>query len=90
MGSGGGYGTSNTGTAGGFSTSPGGIGTMASTGYFKVSEGGVLGIGATDLYIPFSAIADVTDNQINLNCTKDQAEQEYQQKPAFIDNNDNS
>jgi hypothetical protein len=29
----------------------------------------------------------VTDNQINLNCTKDQAEQEYQQKPAFIDNN---
>lgn len=74
------------------STSPAGagIGTMASTGYFKVSEGGVLGIGATDLYIPFSAVAGVTDNQINLNCTKDQAEQQYQQKPAFIDNIDNS
>jgi len=92
MGGAGGYGTSDTGTAGGFGTSTtgAGIGTMASTGCFKVSEGGVLGIGATDLYIPFSAVASVTDNQINLNCTKDQAEQEYQQKPAYVDNTDNS
>jgi hypothetical protein len=63
---------------------------MTSTGYFKVSEGGILGIGATDLYIPFSAVSSVTDNQINLNCTKDEANQQYQQKPGWIDNQDNS
>lgn len=101
----GGTGTSNYDTTGGIgstdsgmgtttgygtSTAGAGTGTMASTGYFKVSEGGVLGIGATDLYIPFSAISSVTSDGVNLNCTKDQAEQQYQQKPAFLQNQDSN
>lgn len=80
---------SGAGTATDFGTSTAGTSTMAGTGYFKVGEGGILGIGATDLYIPFSAVASVTDNQINLNCTKDQANQNFQQKPSFLqDTND--
>lgn len=92
VGSGGGYGTgtSDTGTSTSYGTSSAGIGTMTSTGYFKVGEGGVLGIGATDLYIPFSAVSSVTAEGVNLNCTKDQAEGQYRQKPAFIDNSTNS
>jgi sporulation protein YlmC with PRC-barrel domain len=53
---------------------------------FKVNEGGVLGIGATELYLPYSAIGSVTPGErVTLNLTKDQADAQYTQKPAFLE-----
>lgn len=82
--------SSGMGTAGGLGTSAtgAGIGTMTSTGWFKISEGGILGIGAKDLYIPFSAVSTISPDGVFLNCTKDQAEQQYQQEPDFLQNQD--
>lgn len=62
------------------------IGPVTSTGsLFEVDEGGVLGIGATKLYIPFSAVQTVDlGNSLTLNCTKAQAEAQYTNKPDFL------
>ncbi|HZU11501.1 MAG TPA: PRC-barrel domain-containing protein [Chloroflexota bacterium] len=55
---------------------------------FKVNEGGVMGIGATELYIPFSAVQTVTPgDRITLNTTKAKVDAEYARKPAFLDDN---
>jgi len=55
---------------------------------FKVNEGGVMGIGAKELYIPVSAVQTVTlGERVTLNTTKAQAEAEYGKKPAFLDYN---
>jgi sporulation protein YlmC with PRC-barrel domain len=66
-------------------TSP--MGPTASQGsMIKVNEGGVLGIGAKPLYVPFSAVQTVTPgDSVTLNCTKSQAETQYSTKPEFID-----
>jgi hypothetical protein len=85
----GGFGGSGT-SAMGTSTAGTGTGTMTFTGLFKISEGGILGIGATDLYIPFSAVSNINADGVYLNCTKDQAEQQYQQQPDFLQNGDNT
>jgi sporulation protein YlmC with PRC-barrel domain len=72
-------------------------GTTTDTGYgtgetdensiLKVSEGGVLGIGATELYVPMDAIANITPGEsVTLNCSKAQCENMYAQKPSFLDN----
>ncbi len=62
------------------------ISPVTSTGsIFEVNEGGVLGIGATKLYIPFSAVQTVDlGNSITLNCTRAQAEAQYTAKPDFL------
>lgn len=62
------------------------IAPSTSTGsMFEVDEGGVLGIGATKLYIPFSSVQTVNPGQsITLNCTKSQAETQYSNKPDFL------
>jgi hypothetical protein len=55
--------------------------------YFRLDEGGVLGIGAKHLYIPFDAIArvDMNEARLWLSCTKDEAAQRYASKPAFLE-----
>lgn len=66
-------------------TSSTGTATATPTGYFQVDQGGILGIGATQLYIPISAIADIDPgNALTLNCTKDEADAEYAEKPASL------
>lgn len=64
----------------------GSMGPSTSTGsMFEVDEGGVLGIGATKLYIPFSSVQTVNPgDSITLNCTKAQAEAQYTNKPDFL------
>jgi hypothetical protein len=53
--------------------------------YLKVEHGGILGIGATDLYIPFSAVQTVVPgDNLTVNCTKDTCGDLYGTKPDFL------
>lgn len=53
--------------------------------YLKISEGGVLGIGTTELYVPFSAVQNVSPgDSVTINCTKDQCGNMYGNKPEFL------
>jgi sporulation protein YlmC with PRC-barrel domain len=53
----------------------------------KVTEGGVLGIGGKDLYIPVDAIQSIQPGQsVTISCAKAQCESLYAQKPSFLDN----
>jgi hypothetical protein len=53
--------------------------------YLKVSQGGVLGIGATDLYIPYNDIQNIVPGEsITVNCTKDTCGAMYGTKPDFL------
>lgn len=57
----------------------------SSPGYFKVQQGGFLGMGATDLYIPFAAIRDIVPGkQLSLSVTKADADSRFANKPAFL------
>lgn len=59
--------------------------TVSSGMYFRLSEGGIVGIGATDLYIPYSAISKVfPDDRVILSVTKDEVNQSYAQKPSSL------
>ena len=74
-GSGDGYGTANSGSAG-------------ENSMLKVNQGGVLGIGATELYIPFNAVQNIEPGDgVTINCTKDQCANLYAQKPSFLGGN---
>ncbi len=80
------------GTAHDQNTSPGYIpgGTTPATvyggGYLHVEQGGVLGIGAKDLYIPMTEVQDIDPgNCVSLSITKQQADVSYQTKPGFLD-----
>jgi hypothetical protein len=54
--------------------------TQAATGYLKVNQGGFLGIGAKELYVPLSAVQNVIPgDRVVLNCTKDEASTMYAQ-----------
>jgi len=72
-------------------------GSTGSTGYdtgvtdqnavLKVNEGGVLGIGAKELYIPMDAVQTITPgDSVTLTCAKSQCESLYAEKPSFLDN----
>ncbi len=64
-----------------------GTGETDENSVIKVSEGGVLGIGATELYVPMDAIASIAPgDSVTLNCSKAQCETMYSQKPSFLDN----
>jgi hypothetical protein len=64
-----------------------GTGETDQNAVLKVSEGGVFGIGATDLYIPLDAIQSITPGQsVTINCAKGQCESLYAQKPSFLEN----
>jgi hypothetical protein len=54
----------------------------ADTGYFKVSEGGILGLGAKQLCIPFTAVETVAaDGVITLAYTKDEVVNRFDHEP---------
>lgn len=73
--------------AGGTDGTVGSAGEADQNTVLKVSEGGVLGIGATNLYIPVDAVQSIAPNQsVTLNCAKAQCESLYAQKPTFLDN----
>jgi hypothetical protein len=62
-----------------------------STGYFKVDQGGILGIGAKHLYIPFSAVTNVVaGDNLTVNCSKDEADSLFGNKPDFLNDDSNS
>lgn len=53
--------------------------------YLKVDQGGILGIGATELYIPFDAVESVAPGEcVTVNCTKDTCGDMYGNKPDFL------
>jgi hypothetical protein len=54
-------------------------------GYIHLKEGGILGIGAKDLYIPFSAIIDVDPGEcVGLNVTKAEANESFTNVPDLV------
>ena len=56
------------------------------TKYFEVQHGGLLGIGAESLYVPFSAVNVVgADGAVTLKCTADEAASLYTERPASLD-----
>jgi len=53
--------------------------------YLKVDQGGILGIGAKELYIPFDAVESVAPGEcVTVNCTKDTCGDMYGNKPDFL------
>lgn len=82
------------GTANDQNTSPGyvagGTGvptTMTGGGYIHVEQGGILGIGSKDLYIPITEVQDIDPgNCVSLTITKHQADENFQTKPDFLEN----
>jgi hypothetical protein len=58
---------------------------ITTAGYFAVHEGGLLGVGGKDLYIPFTAVDDlVAHKSITLGCTKGECEKRYSETPDFL------
>lgn len=50
--------------------------------YFEVNSGGILGIGATHLYVPIQAVADAhASDGVVLRCTAKEASERYQHQP---------
>ncbi|MGH2448096.1 MAG: hypothetical protein ACRDFS_05770 [Chloroflexota bacterium] len=63
--------------------SPVGLGIQ---GYIQVDgAGGLLGIGATHLYVPFSAVKNVVEARVILEVDAGQAKSLYGNKPVFLD-----
>jgi hypothetical protein len=53
--------------------------------YLKVDHGGILGIGAQHLYIPFTAVQNVVPGEsLTVNCTTDTCGDMYGTKPDFL------
>jgi len=53
--------------------------------YIKVEQGGVLGLGTKDLYIPVDAVTEaVTGEALTVNCTKDECSDRYGDKPDVL------
>lgn len=64
-----------------------GTGATDQNAVLKVKEGGVLGIGAKDLYVPVDAVQTITPGEsVTLNCAKSQCETLYAEKPSFLEN----
>lgn len=60
--------------------------TPGDTGYFTVSEGGILGIGAKDLFVPFTAVETVAaDGVVTLSYAKDDVDNRFDHKPDEAD-----
>jgi hypothetical protein len=65
--------------------------TPGDTGYFTVSEGGILGLGAKDLFIPFTAVETVAaDGVVTLSYTKDDADNRFDHEPDGADDSNTS
>jgi hypothetical protein len=64
-----------------------GTGDMSalSEGYFKMVHGGILGIGATELYVPFGAVCDVAPGRcVTLTCEKEDCDNQFANLPASL------
>lgn len=73
------------GTAGDLETTTVPADNSSQTTYLKVDQGGILGIGAKELYIPFSAVQNVVPgDNLTVNCTKDTCDSMYGNKPDFL------
>jgi hypothetical protein len=69
------------------STGTTGTGAADQNAVLKVKEGGMLGIGAKELYVPVDAVQTVTPGEsVTLSCAKSQCETLYADKPSFLDN----
>jgi hypothetical protein len=56
--------------------------TQGDTGYFKLREGGILGLGAKELFIPFTAVETVAaDGVVTLSYTKDDVGNRFDHEP---------
>ena len=56
------------------------------SGYFTVSEGGVLGLGAKELFVPFTAVETVAaDGIVTLSYAKDEVDNRFDHKPDEAD-----
>jgi hypothetical protein len=54
-------------------------------GYFRVDQGGVLGVGTKHLYIPLSAVCDVIPGQrVTVTYTKDQVSNIFDTRPETL------
>lgn len=73
-------------TAGGFDTGGTfGTGVAGQRAYLKVEQGGILGIGSTDLYVPFDDVRNIVPGEsVTINCAKDQCASTYGTKPDFL------
>jgi sporulation protein YlmC with PRC-barrel domain len=62
------------------------IGTVTHRGSLFRVDRGVLGFGGKDLYLPLDVVTAVTDLEgVRLAITQEQAEDQYSQKPDFLD-----
>ena len=58
---------------------------VTASGYFSVHEGGILGIGGKEIYVPFGAVDDLSRGEcLTLNCTREDANRLYATKPDFL------
>lgn len=59
--------------------------TTSSRGYFQVDQGGMLGLGAKHLYVPYSEIDDhVPGECMTVACTKSECTQRFEQQPEVL------
>jgi sporulation protein YlmC with PRC-barrel domain len=64
-------------------------GTGRDGDYFKVDRGGILGIGAKELYVPYTDVKAVTsEGVIRLGCPRNRCDERYAEKPAFLREDD--
>ncbi len=50
--------------------------------YFEVNQGGILGIGATHLYMPIEMVKSVGgEHGVTLRCTAEEASEKYTRRP---------
>jgi hypothetical protein len=53
--------------------------------YLQVGSGGILGLGAKELYIPITAVETAAEGCVTLKCTKSECLDRYATKPAGLD-----
>jgi hypothetical protein len=58
---------------------------ISTTGVFQVDHGGILGIGAHHLYVPYVAVHEcVAGERVTLSCSTAECAERYAQRPAFL------
>jgi hypothetical protein len=64
---------------------------ISTTGVFQLDHGGVLGIGAQHLYVPYVAVdACVAGERVTLSCSTAECTARYSQPPALLRGGDSS
>jgi hypothetical protein len=53
--------------------------------YLQVESGGILGLGAKELYVPITALETAAEGCLTLNCTKNECLNRHATKPAGLD-----